>query len=761
MTERIYKPDEIQELIDDSRESLLNKCYGKLDSDTKKRVEYYNFPIAFDIETTNYSFIDDDGKERDAAFMYVWQMSFAGRVIMGRKWDEFISVLNAIKKRLLLDDLHRIVIYIHNLGFEFSFIHKYLSVKRVFAISSRSPIIVETTDGVEFRCSYKLSGYSLDTLAKSLVEHDIRKLKGNLDYDLIRHSETPLTPQEIAYCVNDVQILIAYIEEEIKRNGNIAKIPMTATGYARRYCREECLNPADENGKRIEGRVTNRAYKKRMQALTLDPDEYTMLKAAFQGGFTHANAWYYNDTLENVSSYDFTSAYPANMVLEQYPMSKGEFVNVKNAAELKDLLKYYCLCFEAEFINLRRKPDVYESYLSRPRARYLSKAKLSDADGDGYCEDNKKIVRCHKCGYTITEQDFKIIQRVYTWDRLKIGRCIRYRKDYLPTELVKAILFLYRKKTELKNAWETADSDAQAKAILEMYMHYKALLNSVYGMCVTDIIRDLYEYDAELQEWKEPEKQDLIEALEKENSSKRRFLFYPWGVWTTAYSRYNLWTAILNLGADYAYSDTDSVKILHRTAHDDYFRKYNENIQIKIENAAKHHGLSEDDFKPKTIKGKIKPIGEWDYEGDYLKFKTLGSKRYLTLRYDDNPMSPTFGDFIYRLTVSGLDKSIATPYLFYHKHTKKPRQYYNDGTPCNAIWKTFTDGVYFPPGQTGKLTHKYLDDEYAGTVTDYLGNIGTYAEKSGTHLSGCDYSLSVEDDYKDFAEYLIELARIP
>lgn len=748
MNERIYKPEEIDELINDSRACLLEKCYGKLDYDLKKRIEYYNFPIAFDIETSNYSYMNESGDEMRVAFMYVWQLSFNGRVIMGRTWEEFLSVINYLKKRLILDRMHRIVIYVHNLGFEFAFIHKYLDVERVFAISSRSPIIVECADGLEFRCSYKLSMLSLDSVAKNLTAHDIRKLKGDLDYDLIRHSETPLTEKEIAYCVNDVQILIAYIEEEIAKNGNIAKIPMTATGYARRFCREECLNPVQDGEKRIEGRITNKSYKKLMQFLTLSPDEYKMLKSAFQGGFTHANAHYYNDVLRNVASYDFTSAYPSNMVLEEYPMSKGEFVTVHNLSELRDMMKYYCVCFEINFEGLERRNECYDSYLSVPRARFLRR-------GRGYREDNNKIVSCEKCGYTITEQDFYIIEKCYTWKSVSIGRVIRYRKEYLPTELVKAILLLYQKKTELKNAWKTQSPDV-ARLTLELYMHYKALLNSVYGMCVTDIVRLIYDYDPDTHEWKEPKDPVLEEAIEKENENKRRFLFYAWGVWTTAYTRRNLWGAILELGKDYAYSDTDSVKCMNASAHSDYFTRYNAEISRKIERAARHHGISPDAFKPKTIKGKVKPIGEWDYEGEYLKFKTLGSKRYLTLRYDADENSETYGDFIYELTVSGLDKRLALPYLFFHK-TKDKR----GRTISKNIWKAFSDGVYIPPGKTGKLNHVYLDVEYSGTVTDYLGNVGKYHEMSGAYLSGCDYTLSVEDDYKDFADYLIELARIP
>lgn len=743
ISERIYKADEIGELLNDSRKFFLDKAWGKYDPETKSRIEYYNFPVAFDIETTNLIQKESDETEKQIAFMYVWQMSFCGLVIMGRTWEEWKTVMDTIQKRLLLDETHRLVIYIHNLGFEFSFIHKYLDIKRVFAISSRSPIVAETNDGFEFRCSAKLSGLSLESVAENLTSTTITKLVGSLDYDLIRHSETPLSEKEIEYCIHDVKILHYYILEEMKRNGNsIAKIPMTVTGYARRHCREMCLNPPDENGKQArEGSITNRRYRKLMKELTIGVEEYDMLKRAFQGGFTHANAIYYNDVCKDVASYDFTSSYPAIMVMETFPMSRGEFVTVSSMEQLRDLMKYYHVIFDVEFTELKRRGDIFDTYLSRPRARYLVRGKK-------YREDNRKIVYCDKVAYTVTELDFQLIERCYKWKSMKIGACIKYRRDYLPTELVKAILELYRKKTELKNAWKN-EPEERARLILELYMKYKGLLNSVYGMCVTDILRDLYEYDTVKKEWKEVSAPDKVEAIEKENKRTRRFLFYPWGVYVTAYARRNLWTAIHELGIDYIYSDTDSVKCFHHEAHADYFRKYNENVDIKIENAAKHHGLSIEDFSAVTVKGERKTIGYWDYEGVYEKFKTLGSKRYLTMKHDED-------GYTYELTCSGLDKTLAGPYLMFHKYTDKSGQ----RVPLD-IWKAFSDGVYIEPSATGKLTHTYLDDEFSGTVTDYLGNTADYHEMSGTHLSGCDYTLSVEDDYLTTIEYIIGLTRRP
>ena len=90
------------------------------------------------------------------------------------------------------------------------------------------------------------------------------------------------------------------------------------------------------------------------------------------------------------------------------------------------------------------------------------------------------------------------------------------------------------------------------------YLLSKGMLNSVYGMCVTDIVKDNAIYSDD-DNWGF-EKVDIDEEIQKYNDSKNRFLYYAWGIWVTAYARRNLWTGILAVGKDYIYSDTDSIK---------------------------------------------------------------------------------------------------------------------------------------------------------------------------------------------------------
>ncbi|WP_369131588.1 hypothetical protein, partial [Modestobacter roseus] len=174
------------------------------------------------------------------------------------------------------------------------------------------------------------------------------------------------------------------------------------------------------------------------------------------------------------------------------------------------------------------------------------------------------------------------------------------------------------------------------------YLLEKGMLNSTYGMCVTDPVKDdsLYEDG----EWfKEPA--DLQESIDRYNGDKKRVLYYPWGVWITAYARRNLWTGILEMGNDYVYSDTDSLKILNYENHKAYFKKFDDGIVKKMEAMCDFYKLDKALLSPKTIKGVTKLIGVWDYEGTYEKFKTLGAKRYLQCEKGK-----------LKLTVAGLSK---------------------------------------------------------------------------------------------------------
>ena len=231
------KPHNINELA-----MILKDAYTNGVHTNNQRISYYNIVCAFDIETT--SFKDKPTKEdhnEKRGLMYIWQLAINGHVIIGRTWDEFIDVIKEIECILQTDKYTRLIIYVHNLAFEFQWFRYYFKWDKVFAIDKRKPIYAITTTGIEFRCSYILTNYSLAKLGEQLHKYKVDKLVGDLDYKLLRHPKTELSDKELQYCINDVLVVSAYIQEQIEKEKYIHKIPLTCTGYCRRYVRHNCL----------------------------------------------------------------------------------------------------------------------------------------------------------------------------------------------------------------------------------------------------------------------------------------------------------------------------------------------------------------------------------------------------------------------------------------------------------------------------------------------------------------------------------------
>ena len=63
--------------------------------------------------------IEDDTKR---GLMYVWQIAINGTVIIGRTWDEFLNLLKEVSDYFELGEDKRMIIYVHNLAFEFQWL---------------------------------------------------------------------------------------------------------------------------------------------------------------------------------------------------------------------------------------------------------------------------------------------------------------------------------------------------------------------------------------------------------------------------------------------------------------------------------------------------------------------------------------------------------------------------------------------------------------------------------------------------------------
>lgn len=724
--DRVYSPYEVDDILAHVRKHFR---FSYANQDCK----YYDVPCTFDIESTSFK----DSKGEKSATMYIWQICIYGAVVVGRTWEEFVYFIGQLAKRLDLNQKKRLVIYDHFLEFEFQFLRKWFSWIKVFSGDSRDVMQAITTQGIEFRCSYKLSGYSLETIGKNLTRYKRRKLVGSMDYTKIRHSGTPLTDKELAYAVEDVKVLCCYIAEQIEDNGGIAKLPLTKTGFARNKCRNSCFYDLDKNGKPDrKNDYKRRKYRPFIKSLNFETDEFEVVDDSYAGGFVHGNPFYFGKLIENAGSYDLTSDYTSQAIKNHgFPMSKGEPYVPIDYNDFIHQMDYYACVFTIELINV--EPIVFHEF-------YISKSKTIICEGATVY--NGRIVSAKRIVMSITEIDYKIVEQMYSWDkkRMKVIDFYRYRRGYLPTDLVKVFLELYGKKTTLKGVigMETE------------YLNSKEILNSAsYGMFVTNPIRQENEYNITENRWPEPEEvssPDNEKQLQKYNNSPGRFSFFLWGCYISAFARRDLFSIILRIRPqDYLYSDTDSVKLRNMDSYKDLFDGFNVATQNMLKLAIKHHKLDEKLLCPKTIKGVEKPLGVWDFDGHYSRFKFCRAKCY-AVEFSNDPRNDPAIRNTFAIAVAGLGKKKGRDFI------SRGWCYDLDGTEHNSPFDKFNTGLYIPPEHTGKLTHTYIDVEQEGDLIDYLGNVAHYHELSSVHLGACEFSMDIADKITTFAKGVID-----
>ena len=535
--------------------------------------KYKDLFCAFDIESTN-------DLELQQAFMYIWQFQIEDHTIIGREWSEWLIFCERLTEQLQQDEY--IMVYVHNLSYEFSFIKGVygFTPEEVFCIQPRKVLKCEMMDHIEFRCSYLLTNMNLATFTKKMGVKE--KLSGDeYDYSKIRYPWTELTDQELEYCITDVESLVKALKVYFAiEHDSFYTIPLTSTGFVRRDCKEAM-------------RHFNRGELKNMLP---DYDIYVLLKQAFRGGNTHANRYYAEEILENVSSYDRVSSYPDVMINELFPMSpwiREDDIDIERACRKIFKQKRACL-MRISFKNIRlRDPMDGCPYIPKHKCRNLSH----------HYNDNGRILWADFLEISLTDIDFKIILQQYKFDSATIHDFYHCRYGRLPKALRDVIGKYYQDKTELKGIKEQE----------LFYMLSKAKLNSIYGMSVQDICKrnilyenDQFKFDDELSD------QELYDK-----TIQKAFICYAWGVWTTARAREQLQIAINMTGDNFVYCDTDSVKFIDDGTVS--FDKYNNS---RKQDSIKNGGIATDKA------GKQYYLGLYDYEGTYKRFITMGAKKY-------------------------------------------------------------------------------------------------------------------------------------
>lgn len=573
---------------------------------TKQIRKIKDILCAWDIETATVP-------GTDQAAVYHWQFQLGKELptIYGRYIEDFRLFLDRIVENLDKDET--LVIYVHNLHYEFEWIHGLydISQRDVFAVGPRKPVRVWLYDKrIELRCSYIMTNRSLKEWTVKMGVPHAKKDSEEYDHTLVRYPWTELTELELEYCRNDVLGLVEALEKHLELHGDtLATIPLTSTGLVRRDVKR-CMKLWSHYG---------------IQKVQPTTDVYLALREAFRGGNTHASRWFAGDIISNVHSADRSSSYPDVCVNSPFPMGK---LTRDYHRKLSYLDK--CIREEIPFLVRLRVEDLQLKDPDDP-CPYISYSKTRDpSDPDGgtppmeICRlDNGRVMTCEFCDMTIIDVDWRIIREHYLgdWQILDLWTTTY---DFLPDILRRLIIQYYEKKTGLKGV------EGQE---LE-YDKSKALLNSIYGLMAQDPCKQKVVYSADPPKGKEIfylTDGDIPALLAKSRSNP--YTTYQWSCWVCGWARYELQLAIDAAGYNFIYCDTDSVKYIGELDLSGYNK---EKIRSSTENGA----------YATDPKGRTHYMGVFEDEGIYPKFITMGAKKYA---FEDNEGK-------INVTVSGVNK---------------------------------------------------------------------------------------------------------
>lgn len=628
---------------------------------------YSTLSLSFDIETSK---VDNNGEFM--SFMYIWMVGIGNTCVYGRTWEELYGFLSHFKADII--DTHqytrcnnrkhkaKVIFFgfIHNIAFEWAFCRGNMShgITDVFLKETRQPLYFDM-GGVRWIDSYQITRMSLDKLSKTYTKR--KKLSGELDYNIVRSYKTVLNDKELSYCENDVLVLTEYHKYYVNtylQNG-IKTFIYTQTGIVRA---------------RIKQDFNKQCKISHQDIINMFPDtqlEYEIHMAyLFRGGYVHGRADLYNKTLYDIDSFDITSAHPYQIVSKMFPISN--FVDVKVSRETFTIKEGYAYIIDVTFNNIRATTE--------HSLESLSKA----VEKENVLLDNGRIHSAGKLRVLLTEIDYKLYRLYYKWDNATFNNVKIAKKGYLPAYVVKNVLDAYETKETLK--------------LQHMpYMNEKVFLNSIFGSFVTKIYRYLYKYNYE---------NGNVDKIESDyhKEVKKRVLSMYWGIWTTAYTRYQQLSLMYKLGG--VYGDTDSDKTPHNDNNFVIVKDINDKIMQGNAVICKRY------HKNYTL---VKELGQWDYEGTYSKFKMLGAKRYV---YELNNET--------HITCAGLPKSVKIDNPF----------------------ANFKNGMYIP---NCKLTTLYHDSEYHANVAGV-----NMSSKTGVSLIPCDFTLTVASEYAEFVQWILE-----
>ena len=691
---KIYEYQDAKKLI----MQLSNKYAGDITTVSsggrnRNRIEYYNYPCSFDIETTTIrpGELDYAGSKEDPplAFPYLFQWNIYGEVIMCRKYKEAMQIFSWLSEYFRTAGNRRLVLFVHNLSYEYTFFMDlwHLIPEKCFAIDEHHPVTLITEEGLMFRDSYKMSNMSLETLTKDW-SRKWKKDKEIMDYSKLRTPYTELDDDTLIYSALDVLSLSDAILPFLAARGEYiwTKCP-TSTSFIRKALKKEI-------GLGIKKRTAEqKKYFRILADQRLSYDQFKMLLRIARGGNTHANRAITGVLLSDLCHYDITSSYPAQMVCyPEYPLGIWQPMDIGSSPDVVELFENngQCTMSDIILINPRLKSGVAVPYIS------ISKMTIVKGYGMKYTDNGRYISGLEAIRISIFGIEWPIIKAQYDYDDAVIVEGYFCKKGYLPDIIRRFVLKLYAQKTELRGI---AGQEVE-------YAISKTYVNGCFGMMFYNFLREKYEVTENGITIKPEE--DPEGFLAEYQKSTSYFLCYAWGCMTATLGRVYLQKMIDAAGDNFCYCDTDSIFATDPEGTGEKIKA----LEEELTTYQRQCGMQ---LAYQDIKGNYHELGSISDEGKIEYFKTYGAKKYITV--EDGKLT---------CTIAGVPKKAGSRLI---------------GSPEN-----FQLGFNFKGKDTGKNCLWYnpappfmLHDEEGREIEIY----------SNVAMLPCDYLLSLSHDYEE------------
>ena len=486
---------------------------------------------------------------------------------------------------------------------------------------------------------------------------------------------------------------------------------------------------------------------------------YDFYQWLYRGGYAKSNArWTSEDSYlidglrEPVEGRDYTSSYPFVQIVCNFPMSS--FTEYKTTiSEMQQLH----LTYGNDDFEKWRHIFIVELY----DVEAIDDMALESASKCTYHKaiiDNGRIRAAKRLTACLTDCDWHLYNLYYKYDAAKsrVLRAWRAKAAPLPDYYIIPICKAGVGKAKYKHV--------EGKEV--EYLLAKGKFNTAYGLACKQPVYINYGYDNKLLPTgysctegntykffghKEQIKHivegndEVVEQLPHEVTNEIDFakamsssILSPyWGIWTSAFARYNLLTICKQISdnsyaytSDVIYCDTDSVYYREPDKHRCIFERWNKWVSKRV--ADRLHGK----YPELLSLGSFDDVAADDSHGQatqYCRFKTLGSKRYIKSWHDKS------GKLHTKVTIAGLPKGIFEQYC-----KRTGRDMYREFKDLQDFEINSQD---MRPDDKHKIGRKYHDKLIKINVA---GEIMT--EYSCCTLYNTSFKISVDEVYTNLLE---------